>query len=205
MQQARFHQHQEKMSSHASANPQIMAPIEGVTMEQYAELNAKAATGMQQQQFLGLLAQAGMDYPKWERVSAGWLGRMSQDTTGTLATIYGKAFSGAGAGKYGTAGAAAAQVGYGGGAAAGPEPIPFEKLCEIQGAMSAWGKNGQDVNAGLQQSFQMSALDWSNVSTWWMTKMIADTSLLARYNDLSKQYEARYAGAQPRRNQDLRF
>lgn len=76
---------------------------------------------------------------------------MSKDTTATIATIYGKAFMQSGQGQYDGAAQSAAATNWDGSAAAGAEPIPFETLCEIQGAMSAWAKTGQDVNALLKK------------------------------------------------------
>ncbi len=209
MMAARMRQQQEKQQAQLAANPEMMAPIEGVTLETYASMAAQQARGLNQQQFVALLGQNGMDQAKYDRVSKGWMDRMSKDTTATIATVYGKAFSGAGQGQFGAAGAAGGQA-LGSfnaqGALQGPggaEPCTFEKYCEIMGAQSAWAKAGMDVNAMLKQKFNMSALDWSNLGSYWSTKMISDISYAQRMGDMTQHYEKQYA--QPSADADLKF
>ena len=85
---------------------------------------------------------------------------MSKDTDGTLAQIYSrpsrppvKSVSAPRAGPR--------RHGLGRQRRRWAEPIPFEKACEIQGAMTAWSNTGQDVNALLQSQFGMNAADWA--------------------------------------------
>ncbi|MAQ16349.1 MAG: hypothetical protein CMN30_16360 [Sandaracinus sp.] len=187
--------HQDTMSATAAANPEIVEPIEGVSVELYAQISAKAAQGMDMAQLEQELASHGLDKATWDRASAGWMQRMQNDTTATIATIYGQAFQSAGQGQFGAAGAAHAATGYDGTAAGGAEPIPFEKACEIQGATSAWSKTGQDVNALLQQTFQMNAADWAAANSWWMSQLTADVARFDEYNKKVEMYETQYMGA----------
>jgi hypothetical protein len=177
-----------------AANPELMEPIEGITMEVYAQMSAKQAQGMDQAAFQAHVGEHGLDLPAWERVAASWMDRMGKDTTGTLATVYGKAFQGAGQGQFGAAGAAHAATGYDGTAAAGGEPMPFDKVCEIQGASSAWAKTGQDVNALLQSTFQMNAAEWASANSWWMSQLMADVARFEEYNQKVEAYEKQYMG-----------
>ena len=209
MMAARMRQQMEKQQATAAANPQLLAPIEGVTVETYANLSAQQAKGLTQDQFAALLAQNGLDQAKFARVSQGWIDRMSKDTTATVATIYGKAFSSAGQGQFGAGGAAGGQA-LGSfnaqGALQGPggaEPCTFEKYCEIMGAQSAWAKSGKDVNAMLKKVFNMTALDWSNLGSYWSTKMMSDISYAQRMGDMMNHYEKQYA--QPSADADLTF
>ncbi|MGH7285780.1 MAG: hypothetical protein ACRELY_30035 [Polyangiaceae bacterium] len=209
MMAARMRQQQEKQQAQLAANPEMMAPIEGITCETYAQMSAQQAKGLSQDQFVALLAQNGMDQAKFARVSKGWIDRMSKDTTATVATVYGKAFSSAGQGQFGAGGAAGGQA-IGSfnaqGALTGPggaEPCTFEKYCEIMGAQSAWAKSGMDVNAMLKQKFNMNALDWSNLGSYWSTKMMSDISYAQRVGDMTQHYEKQYA--QPSADADLKF
>lgn len=192
-----------------AANPQLTAPIEGVTIEQYAQVAAAAAASPSQAQFDQLLAHHGMDRAKYDRVAAGWNARMRDDSTHTLVTVYGQAFGGAGAGQYGAAGAAgAASLGMTGatGQAAGVasrEPCSWEKYNEIGGAQRAWSQSGKDVNAMLAQQFGISALDWSNASQYWMARMMSEPQKMMEMNTLQEQWAARYAS--PKADGDLRF
>lgn len=164
-------------------------PVEGVTLEQWAHLQAALAGGGDIDQ---LIAQARMDRPKWDRVSAEWMHRMSTDTTFTISTAYGNAFTGAAQGQYGAQGARATAVGIGGDL--GVEPISLERFVEIQEAMSAAHRRGYDANAVLAH-FGMSALDWSNAGMFW-SKRIQQEAI--RYHELYTKYldiyRAKYAG-----------
>jgi hypothetical protein len=195
----------DEQSAALSANPELLAPVEGVTLEIYANLCARMAQGMQQPELLSSLAQHGLDMGAWERANAVWTDRMSKDTSGTITTAYSNAFMSSGQGQYAGAAGAAAQTGWNGSAAGGPEPISFEKNAEIAGAMAAWSKQGKDVNALLHSTFGMTAMDLSQTSTWWMTQMMADLPKFDVYNKLTAQYEAQYMGQVVKNDQDIAF
>lgn len=193
----------EQLGNAAQANQAIFEPVEGVTLEMYAGVQARAATGGD---FGQALAQIGCDQVKWERISAEWLRRMSgqagdQNATMALLTEYGKFFGQAGQGQYGQAAQAnagrAGVLNDGSGAVGGP-PCTLERYAEVGGAQSAWAQQGRDVNAMLQQQFGMNALDWSNISQYWSAQFMADYRIAARYGELSdyytKQYLAQAAG-----------
>jgi hypothetical protein len=163
--------------------------VEGVALEQWAYVQAALAGGGNIDQ---LIAQVGVDRPRWDRVSAVWMQRMTTDTSGAIATAYGNAFAGASQGQYGAQAAHAAAVGVGGNL--GAEPIPFERFVEIQEAMGAYASRGYDANAVLAH-FGLSALDWSNVGMYWSKRMQQEAStyhqLFTHYSEL---YRAKYAG-----------
>jgi hypothetical protein len=167
----------------------LLDPVEGVTLEQWAQMQAALAGGADIDQ---LIAQARMDRPKWDRVSAEWMQRMSTDTTFTITTAYGNAFTGAAQGQYGAQAARATAAGVGGDL--GGEPISFERFVEIQEAMSAGHRRGQDANAVLAH-FGMSALDWSNVGMFWSKRMQQEAMKYHElYTHYSELYRAKYAG-----------
>lgn len=202
-------QNQAKMQASVAANPALVAPIEGVTIEQYAQLCAGAAANQAPGAFEQLLAQHGMDRAKYDRVAAGWNGRMRDDSTYSLTQIYGKAFGSAGTGQFGSAGAAGAASLHATGASgqganvAGGEPVSWEKYNEIGGAQRAWSTSGKDVNAMLKQQFNISALDWSNMSQYWMARMMTDGQKMMEMNDLQERWAKHYAA--PKADQDLSF
>lgn len=88
-------------------------PVEGVTLETWAGLQAAIASGGDA---AAIMAGAGLDDARWQRVSSEWNARMASDITATIATAYANAFTGAGQGQFGAAGAAAAtsRAKYGG-------------------------------------------------------------------------------------------
>jgi hypothetical protein len=208
---ARGRQQQRVRQSKLDSDPELLAPIEGIGVELYAECAAAAAQGLDQEVLSAFLGERGMDLVLWDRVNKGWTDRMSKDTTATIAAIYGKAFMGAGAGQFGAAGQASAAAmgdmgGYSGQAVAGEEPMSFERYCEIQGAMQAWSTTGQDVNGMLHQVFEMTALDFSQVAGWWSSKMTADISMFEEYNKLTDKYQTQYsAGTGGDMDDDIQF
>ena len=177
-----------------AANPELLAPVDGVDLDTYAKLAASSAQGLSQDQFNAMLAEHSLDPAKWQAINAVWTDRMSKDTSHTITTAYGKAFGMAGAGQFGGAGQAGAAAMGTTNAAGGEAPVSFERYCEIQGAQTAWSNSGQDVNAMLKQVFDMNALDWSTMSMWWMQKMQSEPSLFQKHGDLCAKYEQQYGG-----------
>lgn len=167
-----------------------LEPVEGVSCEQWAHVNAALANGggagMDQ-----LLANAGMDRPKWDRVNAEWLARMTTDTTMAIANVYGAAFSGAGQGQFSNHAAHAAKVGVGGDLSS--EPMPFERYCEIEAAMACASERGEDVNR-LLAAFGLSAMEWGQLGMFWSKKMQQDAMGYHRlYTEYSAKYRAQYS------------
>jgi hypothetical protein len=174
----------------------MLDPIEGVSLQVYAGLQAKQAS-VKPEEFQQMLAKHQMDMPKWERVAKGWIDRMSRDTTGAVATEYSKAFMGGAQNQYAAAGQAAADVMAQGqmglsGPAASAEPVSFDKYCEISGAMQAWTKQGKDISAMLDKTFKISAMDVSSIGMYWSQKMMADLSMFDQQSRLMAQYEQKY-------------
>lgn len=188
--------HRGNQAAAAEANPELLAPVDGITLEQWAQISANAI-GKEGEEWQALLASHGLDQARWEEVSGEWNNRMANDDSHTITTKYAEAFQGAGAGQFGAAGQAHAATGYDGTAAAGEEPMPLERCCEIQGAMQAWSKTGQDVNAMLAQTFEMNAAEFSAAHSWWLSQLTADVARFGEYNALCEKYEAQYSAAAP--------
>jgi hypothetical protein len=164
-------------------------PVEGITLEQWAHVQAALAGGGDTDQ---LISRFRMDRPRWDRVSAVWMQRMSTDTTHTISSAYANAFAGAAQGQYGVQAAQAAAVGVGGNL--GGEPISLERFVEIQEAVSAAHRRGYDVSAALAQ-FGMSALDWGNAGMFWGKRLQQDAMRYHQeYTYYSDLYRAKYAG-----------
>lgn len=194
--------HDVNQAAAMQADPALTAPIHGVTIERYAQISAKCAAGLDKAQVAALLAAEGLDQATFERVSAGWTERMQKDTSFALVTVYGKAFQ---AGQGGAA-AAYAATGYDGTAAKGPEPMPFDQVCEVQGACSAWAKSGQDVNANLKKRFGLTAAEFSAAHSWWLSQLTSDLARFSEYNAKIEAAERKYAAGRPARpDADLSF
>jgi hypothetical protein len=166
-------------------------PVEGITLEQWALQQARAAGGAS----VGDICKAlGCDQAKWDRVSAEWNARMARDTTATIAMAYGNAFTKAQSqpGVSNSPYAAAAQN-----PGKGEMPMPLERYVEIMEAQNALTAQGQDAQAVLRK-LGISVLDWSNLGAWF-SAYINDNALrnnsavLKEYNRLTEKYQAKYA------------
>ena len=189
MMQAAMEGQKRKQAAAAAKDPTLLAPANGVTVEQWAAASAGLAM-MPQPATLAqvgeLLAKLGLDKPKYDGANTAWQAKMQGDTTGAIATKFGEAF-------------AAAQ---GQGAGAG-EPCTFDKLCEIMAAQACWAEQGLDVNAQLQKVFSINAAEYSKYSSYWSPKMATDIALTRKYTELDKKYRAKYASAGGGMDDDL--
>ena len=177
---------------HSTPIPGLMAPINGVTFELFVEVSARAST-ITEAEFAALIAQHGVNMEGWLQADKAWTARMQSDKSGALANRYTELFGKLGVGRFGAAAQAAAATGYDGTAAGGGEPIPFERFCEMAGAIAGWSIAGQDSNALIEQKFGVSMLDYCNISTWWYTQMTADMDLMSRHSARVEYYQNQYA------------
>lgn len=163
------------------ANPQsngdLLAPVEGITLEVYADIVSQQQA-LSQAELQQVLAQHGMDMAKYARVANGWGARMKQDYSVNVA--------------FASAMAAAQQSR----AAAGgfdPSKYTFEQYCEILGAQRAWTSQGKDVSAMLKQEFNLTVSDFSAISGFWMPKLGSDTSLAMKMSGLTNAAAQKYS------------
>ncbi|MBN9165115.1 MAG: hypothetical protein J0I07_29390 [Myxococcales bacterium] len=182
-----------------------LAPYEGVSLQVWAQAQAALANGTD---INVILSKIGIDRAKWDAVSNEWMARMSRDTTVTIATEYGKAFSSAGQGMFASAAAAgvAGMSNPGATDSQGP-PITLEQWVEIMEAQNAAAQQGRDANQVLQ-SYGMNALAWSNVSTWWSTHFAQNAmknngELHRRFSELQAHFQQRFAA--PSADGDVNF
>lgn len=165
----------------AMESNELLQPVQGVSIEQYGQAQAKIAAGASQDE---VLAELGMDAAKWEAVSMEWNTRMATDTTMAVATAYGNAMISGGSGNFAEAGAAVVNEGVAGDM--GAEPMPLETYIEIEVAQRAADQNGQDPNDVFTQ-FGITALDYGTVGMYWAKKMQTEVS---KYHELFTKYTA---------------
>jgi hypothetical protein len=170
-------------------------PVHGISLQQWAVAQAQIAQGADAGP---IVAGLGLDDATWQAVSAEWNDRMSRDTTATIATEYGKAFSAGGAGQFAEQGQAAADAMATGGDPAGDPPIAIEQWVEIEVAQSVGYEQGRDAADVLAQ-FGMTPADWGMAGAWWSQyfarhAMENDGALHKHYSQLREHYEAHYRG-----------
>ncbi len=167
-------------SSAASADPTLLEPVGGVTVEQWAGAAAGMATlgeGATPDQVAQLLAKWNLDRASYDAAQEGWMAKMQGDTTGAISQKYAEAFA------------------AGQGLDTSQEPCTFEYFIEIQVAQEAWAKSGKDVNAELKNVFGITAIDYSNHSQYWSMKYATDMELVRRGDELRDKFLAKYSTA----------
>src|SRR5437867_9662288 len=170
-------------------NP-ILDPVEGITLEQWAGVNAKLASNVSTEE---AIKSIGADAPKWDRVNNEWLTRMKNDTTFTISQKYAAAFNTTATGN------------LGGGAGVSADSFPFEKYIECMVAQDVLGKQGRDAQDVLKD-FGLTVADYSNISSYWSGKMMSDFSLAAKMAQLDAEYRRKYASMAPGdSNADISF
>lgn len=174
-------QWQASQSAAAAADPTLLAPVEGVSVDQWAQAAAAMANmgnGATQADCDAKLVALGLDRATYDKANAGWQAKMQGDTSFVIATKYGEAFSGAQ-----------------GMTADSAEPCTFEYLCELMAAMDAWSEQGIDVNAQLQATFGINAAKYSMYSSYWSPKMSTDVAMARRHTELTASYKQKYSTA----------
>ena len=171
-----------------------MNPVEGITLEAWAAINAAIVGGAATE---GLLKGAGIDKARWDRASAEWNARMSRDTTFAITTVYGAAFQAASKGKYGDLAREANAARAANRELAMPPPMPHEQYWEIMYEQSYAAKQGKDPAAALQ-SMGLTIVDWTDLSTY-MGYHFERTSQLKwkEYEEIHKRVEAKFAAKYP--------
>jgi len=196
-----------------AVKPGMLDPVEGVSLQVWAGINAKLiSAGGDMAALKKLLAPHKIDEAKWARASETWNARMSDqsnpDAAMAIATEYGKAFASGGAGAYGaSAQEASSSMGINdkvaGKKVKGAEPVSFERWVEIQTAQGVWAQQGKDVNAMLKKVFGLTAVDWSNMSAHWSQKLSTDYQLAGKYGELNAKYTAQYSAGDADPDGDL--
>ena len=176
----------------------ILDPVEGITLDQWAAVNAKLASSVPKEE---AIKDLGVDMPKWDRVNEEWLTRMRNDTTFTISTKYAAAFNVNASGNLGSG----AQVSSTGTSVTG-ESFSFEKYIECMVAQDVLGKQGRDAQ-DILKDFGLTVADYSNISSYWSGKMMSDFSLASRMMQLDAEYRHKYnqMAAQQPNNPDIEF
>jgi hypothetical protein len=181
---ARMGETRQAQAQAAAADPSLLAPVNGVSVEKWAAAAVALGSlgqGATPAQVAQALAKVGLDKATYEAANAGWQAKMQGDTTGAIAQKFAEAFGGA-------------AMGGGGGGGGGGEPCTFEQYVEIMAAQGAWSEQGFDVNAKLREVFGIDAVKYGQFSMYWAPKMGTDVALMNRYMELDAHYREKYAG-----------
>ena len=180
------------------------APVEGVSLEAWAAINAAIVQGANLDD---LLKGNGIDRARWDRVSAEWNAAMARDTTFAIATVYGAAFQNASQGKFSAYAKEANAARAANRELAMEPPVSLEQYYEIMYEQSYASKQGQDPVAALK-AMGLSIVDWTDLGSFMgyhfhRTAQLRWTEYEAIHKAVAAKFEARYPGVKP--DVDIQF
>jgi len=153
------------------------APINGITLERYAELGAELDGIQDPSQQRTKVETLGVNGADWDAAKAGWTARMQDPANmGQVASRYMQLYN-----------AALSQT-------KGTTSLGFEDWCYVSASIQVFGSEGALAHHGLSMS------DWTTASAEWQTKLSQDPMNLAmQKNNLQMQEAQRLQqGGQPR-------
>jgi hypothetical protein len=202
--QMKMNEGRKKLTEQAAAlsGTEVMAPIAGISLELYAQMNAQMSQG---KDFQTLLKEKGIEMVSWEKASAEWMERMRSDTTFTVSNEYSKYFMAAGQGQFGATTKEAANVQSGNGATTQSDaPVSIERYAEIAAAMNVAAGQGKDAMQVLA-SYGLNAADWGTVGIYWSNKMMSDAMVGTSFSELYNKYTEQFSAAAPKVADDIDF
>lgn len=158
-----------------------MQPINGISLERYAELGAEIADFMNDAQKVNqTIQQQGVQLADWEAAKAGWSARMQDmNLMGRVAMAYMPLYNAALAKKKG-----------------GQATASYEDYVAVSAAIKVYG-----WEVALK-ACNVSSSDWSEVASHWNNTMAREMGRYAGHHGLVGQEEQRLrAGGQPRQPQ----
>jgi hypothetical protein len=158
-----------------------MQPINGISLERYAELGAAISDFINDTQKVNETVQReGVALPDWEAAKAGWTARMQDmNLMGRVAMAYMPLYQAALAKRKG-----------------GQAMASYEDFVAVSAAMKVWGPD-----VGLK-ACNVSMSDWTEVAGHWNNTMAREMGRYAGHFNLVTQEEQRLrAGGQPKQPQ----
>lgn len=152
------------------------APIQGISLERYAELGAELDGITDPEAQAQKVGELGVSRQDWEAAHNGWIARM-QDMSlmGQVATRYMPLYNAALAKRKGTA------------------SLSFDDFVAVSAAIGVFGVEG------ALGHYQLSQGDWTTISAHWMGEMTRDANVAVRRGSLQEQEMARLrGGGQPK-------
>ncbi|MBN8584103.1 MAG: hypothetical protein J0M37_03345 [Ignavibacteria bacterium] len=155
----------------------VLAPVEGISFEDWAKANAGIASGKSVDETAKLL---GVDRPRWDRANEEWLSRMKNDKTFTLSMKYASIFNNNAAGNL------PQKKDF------NDQTYPIEKYAEVMVAMDYLGRQGRDAQDVLKD-FGLTVADYSNLSSYYTKKIfMSPMGLGMKFQNLMMEYRAKY-------------
>lgn len=184
----------------AAAASGALAPVEGISLEKWASINAAIVGGANHED---LLRGQGIDQARWDRINAEWNARMARDTTFAVAKVYGEAFQNASKGKYADHVREAAAARAANRDLSMPTPITYEQYYELLLQQAYAAKQGKDPIEALKAS-GLTVIDWTDLGTVMGYAFNRDAGRnWKKYEEIHTRLDAKYAAMNPGVKPDL--
>jgi len=184
----------------AAAASGALAPVEGISLEKWASINAAIVGGANHED---LLRGQGIDQARWDKVNAEWNARMSRDTTFAVAKVYGEAFQNASKGKYAEYVREAAAARAANRDLAMAPPITYEQYYDLLLQQAYAAKQGKDPIESLKAS-GLTVIDWTDLGTFMGYYFNRDAGRNWKtYEEIHTRLDAKYAAMNPGVKPDL--
>jgi hypothetical protein len=177
----------------------LLDPINGVSLDDWAAANAKIAGGMPVKDVLKVL---NIEKPSWDEVSAEWMARMSQDSTFAISKVYGDAFVNPNIGKFASSVNQAASS-----SSPSSEKVKndLDLYIKIMCHQNIGSTQGIDA-ATILKMYDLSALDWSMISSHWGPQLAGNLENAMKMSSLMEKYNTEFAAsAPPKAGNDIDF
>ena len=184
---------QQQHTARAAASGE-MNPVEGITLEKWAAMNAAIVSGASLED---LLKSNGLDQGKWERASAEWNARMARDTTFAITTVYGNAFQAASQGKYGNYAREANAARAANRELSMEPPMTLEQYWDILYEQDYGSKQGRNPVEVLK-SCDLTIVDWTDLSSYmgyYMHRTVQRN--WQQFNTMHERVKAKFAAKYP--------
>lgn len=197
--QGQMQQHMTGQVARAAASGEL-APVEGISLEKWAAINAAIVGGANHED---LLRGQGIDQARWDRINAEWNARMARDTTFAVAKVYGEAFQNASKGRW------ANEVREANAARAANRdlgcqlPMSYEQYYDLLLQQAYASKQGKDPIESLRAA-GLTVIDWTDLGTIMGYAFHRDAARNWNfYNEIHQRLDAKYAAMNPGVKPDL--
>lgn len=142
-----------------------MAPINGITLERYAELSAELGDTTNPDLQADIVARHGVHRVDWEAAKQGWAARMADlSLTGRVGNAFRPLYQAALARRSGAA-----------------PSVSFDEFVAMSGAAKAFGVDGMLAHYGISMS------DWTQISAHWTDQARENPAQFGDYGMLVEQ------------------
>lgn len=153
-----------------AANPQLLEPIDGVTVDRWAEIHTHKAH-KEHVALPELLAGFQLDVARWEAIDAGWTQRCSEDVDGALGLEFRIGQAQHSQGRYAASARAAAAAMRGDtGQLLGNEPMSQDEYNKLTLDMQSWAMQGLDASAKAKTELGITQGDLQDLALYWNTR-----------------------------------